>query len=175
MVFISSVVYTGKRKYLCVVTVRLYPIELEIKDTTYTVKSASYLDIHLEIDNEGRLKTKLYNKIDDFSFPIVNFRFLWSNIPAAPAHGVYTSQLIRYSRACISYHDFCDRGLLLTRKLLNQEFQMVKLKSFLRKILRTPSQVDWPLWNNRFTDDIEMFLYVVTTIPFPFHECDLPI
>ena len=102
---------------------RIYPIELEIKDTTDTVKSASYLDLHLEIDNEGRLKTKLYDKRDDFSFPIVNFPFLSSNIPAAPAYGVYISQLIRYSRACISYHDFLDRGLLLTRKLLNQEFQ----------------------------------------------------
>ena len=48
----------------------------------------------------------------------------------------YISQLIWYSRACISYHnflDFLDRGLLLTRKLLNQEFKMVKLKSSLRK------------------------------------------
>jgi hypothetical protein len=29
-------------------------------------------------------------------FPIVNFPFLCSNIPAAPAYGVYISQLIRY-------------------------------------------------------------------------------
>ena len=41
---------------------RIYPIKLEIKDTTDTVKSAPYLDLHLEIDNEGRLKTKLYTK-----------------------------------------------------------------------------------------------------------------
>jgi hypothetical protein len=26
--------------------VRIYPIELEIKDTTYTDRSASYLDLH---------------------------------------------------------------------------------------------------------------------------------
>ena len=37
---------------------RIYPIELEIKDTTDTHRSASYLDLHLEIDSEGRLKTK---------------------------------------------------------------------------------------------------------------------
>jgi hypothetical protein len=30
--------------------------ELEIKDTTDTQKSASYLDLHLEIDNEAILK-----------------------------------------------------------------------------------------------------------------------
>jgi len=34
----------------------IYPNELEVKDTTDTQKSASYLDLHLEIDNGGRLK-----------------------------------------------------------------------------------------------------------------------
>jgi hypothetical protein len=75
---------------------RIYPNELEIKDTTDTDRSASYLDLHLEIDSEGRLRTKLYNKIDDFNFHIVNFPFISINIPAAPAYGIYISQLIRY-------------------------------------------------------------------------------
>ena len=66
---------------------RICPIELEIMDTTDTVKSALYLDLHLEIDNAGRLKTQFYDKKDDFSFQIVNFPFLSSNIPAAPAYG----------------------------------------------------------------------------------------
>jgi hypothetical protein len=51
----------------------IYPIEFEIKDTTDTDRSASYLDLQLEIDSEGRLRTKLYDKRDDFNFPIVNF------------------------------------------------------------------------------------------------------
>ena len=38
-----------------------------------------------------------------------------------------------YSRARDSYQDFLQRGLLLTRKLLNQWFLLVKLKSSLRK------------------------------------------
>jgi len=95
--------------------------------------SASYLDLHLVIVSEGLLRTKFYDKRDDFNFPIVNFPFKCSNIPAAHAYGVYISQLIRYSRTCGSYQDFLDRGLLLTRKLLNQEFLLVKLKSSLRK------------------------------------------
>ena len=112
---------------------RIYPIELEIKDTTDTDTSALYIGLHLEIDSEGRLRTKLYDKRDDFNFPIVNFPFICSNIPAVPAYGVYISQLIRYSRACGSYQDFLDRGWLLTRKLLNQGFLLVKLKSSHRK------------------------------------------
>jgi hypothetical protein len=39
--------------------------------------------------------------------------------------------MIRYSRACGSYQDFLDRGMLLTRKLLNQGFLLVKLKALL--------------------------------------------
>jgi len=69
---------------------RIYLIELERKGTTDTDMSASYLDLLLEIDSEGRLRTKHYDKRDDFNFPIVNFPFISSNIPAAPAYGVYT-------------------------------------------------------------------------------------
>ena len=85
---------------------RIYPIELEIKDTTDTDGFASYLAIQLEIDSEWRLRTTLYDRIDDFKFPIVNFPFICCNIPATLAYGVYICQLIRYSRACGSYQDF---------------------------------------------------------------------
>ena len=102
-------------------------------DTTDTDRFASYLDLHSEIASEWRLRTKLYDKGDDFNFPIVNFPFICSNIPEAPAYGVYISQLMRYSRACGSYQDFLDRGLLLTRKILTQGLLLVKLQSSLRK------------------------------------------
>jgi len=76
---------------------------------------------------------KLYDKRDDFNFPILNFPFIYYNIPAALIYGVYISQLIRYSRACGSYQNFLDKGWLLTRKLLNQGFLLLKLKSSHRK------------------------------------------
>ena len=38
----------------------IYPVEQEIKDKTETERSASYLDLHLEIDRKGQLRTKLY-------------------------------------------------------------------------------------------------------------------
>ena len=46
---------------------RIYSIELEIKD---------YLDLHLEIDSEDWLWMKLYNKRDNFNFPIVNYPYV---------------------------------------------------------------------------------------------------
>ena len=79
------------------------------------------------MDSEERLKTKINEKKDDLRFPIVNFPFIRSNTPAAPVYGVYISQLIQYSRA--SYQDIRDTWMLQTRKLLNQGFILVKLKS----------------------------------------------
>jgi hypothetical protein len=82
---------------------RIYPIELELKGATDTDRSVSYLYLHLKIESEGWLRTKLYDKRDYFNFPIVNFAFICSNISAAPAYGVHISQLMRYCRACGSY------------------------------------------------------------------------
>ena len=79
---------------------RIYPSELEIKETTDSPSSAAFLDLYLQYDQQGQLTTKLYDKRDDFDFPIVNFPFLDSNIPTSPTYGIYMSQLIRYSRAC---------------------------------------------------------------------------
>ena len=78
--------------------------------------SASYIDLHLEINSKGRIRTKLYDKRDDFNFPIMNFPFICSNIRAAPAYGVDISQLIQYPSASCFYDNFFDTGLLLTRK-----------------------------------------------------------
>jgi hypothetical protein len=44
------------------------PIELEVKDTTYTDRSVSYLDLHLEIDIEEGLRTKFPDKKKRFKF-----------------------------------------------------------------------------------------------------------
>ena len=111
----------------------IYPPELDIKDTTDSTTSSSYLDLLLSIDANKKLHTKLYDKRDDFDFHIVNFPFLDSNIPSSPAYGVYISQLIRYARACTEYTDFVDRSKSLTSKLLNQGYQSDRLKVAIKK------------------------------------------
>ena len=76
------------------------------------------------------MKAKHHDTRDDFTFPIVNFPFTSSNISV---HGVYISQLIRYSRACVQYSDFLDRAQPLTLKLLKQDYVISRLKSSLQK------------------------------------------
>ena len=64
----------------------IYLRELEIKETTETAASSSYLDFCLCIDNV-KFTTRLYDKQDDFNVPSFNIPFLSSNIPSAPAYG----------------------------------------------------------------------------------------
>jgi hypothetical protein len=112
----------------------IYPSELEIKDTTESSTSTSYLDVLLNIDADRKLTTELYYKRDDFSFTIVNLPYtdcMCSNIPLSPAYGVYISQLIRYARAYSTYDQFFSQSRLLTDKLMIQGFVQSCLMSAL--------------------------------------------
>ena len=60
---------------------QMYPAELEIKNTTESNTSASYLYLLLSIGKDGQLHTSIYDKRDDFNFHITNFPFLSNNIP----------------------------------------------------------------------------------------------
>ena len=73
----------------------------------------------------------IYDKRDDFKFLIVNFLFICSHIPAAPAYKVYISKLIRYSWD--SHHDVRDRRLRLIMNILTKGFLLVKLNASSRK------------------------------------------
>ena len=75
----------------------------------------------------------VFAEIAHVSFPIVNFPFLSSNVPSAPAYGIYISQLILYARACSNYQDTMERGKVLTTKLLSQGYQKAKLVATLKK------------------------------------------
>jgi hypothetical protein len=67
----------------------IYSDDHKIKDTTESDVSASFLDILLNIESNGRLTTTLYDKRDDFNFAI-SFT-ICSNIQLSPAQGVYFS------------------------------------------------------------------------------------
>ena len=113
------------------------------------------------------LLLKIFDKSHDFIFPIVNFPFICSNIPAAPVYGVYISQLIRYYRACGTYQDFLERGFVLTRKLLNQGFLLVQLKSHFER-LAVATMTCFTLWNICVTtDDGYVPLVANTSLSFP--------
>ena len=58
---------------------------------------ASFLDLHLSISDRF-VKTKIYDKRDEFDIDIVKFPFLDCGVPRSTSYGVYISQLIRFAR-----------------------------------------------------------------------------
>ena len=82
----------------------IYPKELTISETTESTSITSYLDLLFIRDKNNNITSKFYDKRDAFGFHIVNFPFMSSNIPSAPAYGVYT---------CISAHSLCPLLLKL--------------------------------------------------------------
>ena len=99
----------------------MYPAEFETKDTTYSITSASYLDLLVSIGRDGQLHTSFYDKRDDFNVHITKFPFLSSNIPSSTAKRVFISQLIQYSRACYSYERFILIATRLSFKLIGRD------------------------------------------------------
>ena len=92
-----------------------------------TMKIAYYTTswfLNTQQKNRVRVMINKFFPLSTFHLYVATFQHL---------HMEYISLLKPYSRACGSYQDYLDRGLLHTRKLLNQGFLLVKLKSLLRK------------------------------------------
>ena len=49
--------------------------------------------------------TSVFEKRDDFGFPIVNFPWFSGDVPRLPSYGVYISQSVRFARCCTSVLD----------------------------------------------------------------------
>ena len=97
----------------------IYPNELILNKENESNNRATFLDIDIVITDKI-FSTRLYDKRNDSSFQIVNFPFLCGNIPKRQSYGVFTEQLIRFSRVCSRYEDFSKSCKGLKIKLLKQ-------------------------------------------------------
>ena len=82
------------------------------------------------------MKTKIYDKRDDFDFDIVNFPFLDGDVPRSASYGVYIPQLIRFARVSSHVDDLNTRNKVLTEKLLGQGYRYHKLRKAFSKFYR---------------------------------------
>ena len=80
------------------------------------------------------MKTKIYDKRDDFDFDIVNCPFLDGDVPRSASYGVYISQLI--ARVSSHIDDLNARNKVLTAKLLRQGYRYHKLHKAFSKFYR---------------------------------------
>ena len=116
---------------------------LEITSTQFTRRNCNlqtlphlllkcYLDTNIKTGGTNTpFRISIYDKRDDFTFRIVDFPHMDSNIPANLAYGVYISQLVSYVRICTSKIDFMNRLRGLSLRLRQQGFEANLLqKSF---------------------------------------------
>ena len=115
--------------------ISIYPSELQLNKANVSDAEVSFLDLHLSI-SDGFVKTKIYDKRDDFDFDIVNSPFLDGDVPRSASYGVYISQLIRFARVSSHVDDFNTRNNVLTAKLLRQGYRYHKLRKAFSKFYR---------------------------------------
>ena len=103
-------------------------------------KETSFLDLNIKVVGSN-IHTSVYDKRDDFGFPIVNFPWLSGDVPRLPSYGIYISQLVRFARCCTSVFDFHSKNLQITSKLLTQGYRYHKLRKTFGKFFRSYSEL----------------------------------
>ena len=111
-----------------------YPAELQLNKANTSDKETSSLDLNIKVVGSD-IHTSVYDKRNDFGFPIVNFPWLSGDVPRLPSHGIYISQLVRFARCCISVLDFHSKNLKITSKLPTQGYRYLKRRKHIWKVL----------------------------------------
>ena len=118
----------------------IYPTELQLNKANTSDKETSFLDLNIKVIGSD-INTSVYDKRDDFGFPIVNFPWLSGDVPRLPSYGIYTSQLIRFARCCTSVFDFNSKNLQLISKLQTQGYRYHKLRKAFGKFFGSYSDL----------------------------------
>ena len=118
----------------------IYPAELQLNKANTSDKETSFLDLNIKVIGSD-IHTSVYDKRDDFGFPIVNFPWLSGDVPRLPSYGIYISQLVRFARCCTSVLDFHSKNLQITSKLLTQGYRYHKLRKTFGKFFRSYSEL----------------------------------
>ena len=83
----------------------IYPTELQLNKAITSDKDISFLDLDIKVVGRD-VHTSVYDKRDDFGFPIVNFPWFSGDVPRLPSYVVNISQLVRFARCCHSVSDY---------------------------------------------------------------------
>ena len=118
----------------------IYPRELQLNKANTSDKETSFFDLNIKVIGNNS-HTSVYDKRDDFGFPIVNFPWLNGNVPRLPSYGIYISQLARFSRCCTSVLEFYSKNLQITSKLLTQGYRYHTLRTTFGKFFLSYSEL----------------------------------
>ena len=131
----------------------IYPRELQLNKENTSDKETSFMGLNAKVIGNN-IHTSVYDKGDDFGFPIVNFPWLklislgWVVIILDSHYTIFTflsypsvlyqfRSLVRFARCCTSHFKY----LLITSKLLTQSFRYHKIRKTLGKFFRSYSEL----------------------------------
>ena len=68
----------------------IYPRKLQLNKANTSDKETSFLDLNIKVVGSN-IHTSVYDKRDDFGFPIVNFPWLSGDVPRLPSYFAVSS------------------------------------------------------------------------------------
>ena len=114
------------------------PREHQLNKANTSDKDTSFLDLNIITVLGGfcNIHTSVYDKRDDFGFPIINFPWLSGDVPRLPSYGIYISQLVRLAKCCTNIFDSHSKNLQITSKSLTQGYRYHKFRKTFGKFFR---------------------------------------
>ena len=94
-IYSPSITLNLRNIYICIPDI--YPAELQLNKANTSDKETSFLDLNIKVIGSD-IHTSVYDKRNDFGFPIVNFPWLSGDVPRLPSYGIYISQLVIFIR-----------------------------------------------------------------------------
>ena len=111
---------------------QIYPSDLELNKENTGFKSASVLEMKIDIIGE-KFNVSVYDKRDSFGFEVFRYPSIHSNIPDKTLYNVFYSQLVCFSRVCNNMEGFISACRLLKGRVLSKGAKEIKLFTTFKK------------------------------------------
>ena len=98
----------------------------------------NFVDLNTKV-NGSDIHTSVYDKRDDFGFPIVNFPGMSDDLSGLSSYCIYILQLVRFAKCFTCVLDFLSKNLQITSKLLTEGYRYHKLRKASGTFIRSSS------------------------------------
>ena len=112
----------------------IYPVELTLKKENTINSAVTFLDLDINIV-DGKFIHKLFDKRNDFHFPIVRFPYRESNLPSKMFYSTISAEVLRVCRATTMYSDFLSALSPFLQRMKRQGAKQIGVERSLRKMI----------------------------------------
>ena len=121
----------------------IYPGSLELNVTNESEKTVCFLGMKIIDSKDATPVFDVFDKRDEFPFPVIRYPHMDSLIPKSMPYGVFTGQLCRYYRICTRWKSFINRAVTLAITLRNQGSQIRRLIKTFDLFLNRKQRFRW--------------------------------